>query len=186
MKHLAFALLALVTSLSAQEIKLSVFDRLKEKCSDMTDLHLNKNLIDLARGFLSGNKDGDAAKLKTVVDGLNGIVVKSCSFDKEGMYTDADVKQLISELSGSGWNLIISSTENHGKDVARIWVKAGGNGEIGGLRILSAEHKELSVIVIDGTVRPEDLHLLEGLGVPEISPHKDQTLPPGKKRTDQE
>jgi hypothetical protein len=186
MRYLAFALLALVPSLSAQEIKLSVFDRLKDKCSDMTDVHLNKNLIDLAKGFLSGNNDTDIAKLKTVVDGLNGIVVKSCEFDKDGMYTDADVKQLISELSGPGWNLIISSTENHGKDISRIWVKAGGNGEIGGLHILSAEQKELSVVVIDGTIRPEDLHLLEGLGVPEINLRKDQPQPPAKKKSDQE
>ena len=174
MRYLAYALAAFAPVLSAQELKLSVFDRLKDKCTDMTDINLPKNLIDVARSFVPDDKDGDAAKLKRVADGINNITVKSCEFDKEGIYTDADVKQLISELTGPGWNLIISSTENHGKDVARIWIKPGGNGEVGGLRILSAESKELAVVVITGRVRPEDIKDLGALGVPNILNNHDK------------
>ncbi|HEY3840366.1 MAG TPA: DUF4252 domain-containing protein [Bryobacteraceae bacterium] len=168
MRYLAYALLAVAPVVSAQELKLSVFDRLKDRCTDMTDINLPKNLIDVAKSFLPVDTPGDAARFKRLADGLSGVMVKSCEFDKEGAYTDADVKQLISELAGPGWNLIISSTENHGRDVSRIWIKAGGNGEVGGLRILSAEAKELAVVAITGRVRPEDIKDLGALGVPNI------------------
>lgn len=161
MAVLAFAPLGI-----AQELRLPVFDKLKEKASDVTNLTLNKNLLQLGVGFLGNDKD--AAKIKKLVEGLNGIFVKSLEFDKEGAYTKADLQQLLSEVGGPGWNLIISSDENHGQEISRIWIKTSGNGEVGGMRILSAEAKELTVVDISGRVRLEDLKDLEGLGVPDI------------------
>ena len=123
-RYVAMAVLAFAPLGIAQELRLPVFDKLKEKASDVTNLTLNKNLLQLGVGFLGNDKD--AAKIKKLVEGLNGIFVKSLEFDKEGAYTKADLQQLLSEVGGPGWNLIISSDENHGQEISRIWIKTSG------------------------------------------------------------
>jgi Domain of unknown function (DUF4252) len=178
-RYLALAVLVLAPSAGAQTLKLTVFDKLKVKASEVTDMNLNKDMLGLGASFLGGDKDTD--KIKKLASGLNSIQIRSLEFDKAGEYTDADVKQLISELAGPGWNLVIHSTENHGRDTARVWIKASGNGELGGLRILSAEEKELAVIEITGKVRLEDLKDLGALGVPDINLGNENTGKPAKK-----
>ena len=159
-KYLALIVFALAPLACAQGLKLTVFDRLKDKATEVVDLNLPKNLIDIGTGFLGV----DADKLKKMA--LNSILIRSLEFDKEGVYTNADVQSLISELAGPGWNLVIKVD---GKEKSRIWIKSSENGELGGLRILSAESNELSVIEIVGKVRPEDLKDLGSLGIPGIN-----------------
>ncbi len=60
-------------------------------------------------------------------------------------------------------------------------MKSAGGGEIGGLRIISAEPKELSVIEITGKVSLEDLKDLGGLGVPNLKFGSEHTAPATKK-----
>lgn len=178
MKRLvALAALALAPLACGQELKLTVFDRLKPKASDVVNLTLNKNLLDFAASFLGGDK-GDGEKLKKLVVGLNGIFVHSLEFDKEGSYTDADVKQIMAEMSGAGWDLAVSADDKKSHEISRIWIKAGGH-ELGGMRIMSAEAKELSVIEIIGKIRLEDLKDLGGLGIPNIA--SEHTGAPPKK-----
>src|SRR5579872_6449815 len=129
-RYLALGVLALAPLAYAQELNLTVFDRLKDKAKEVVDLNLPKNLIDIGSVIL----DGDAKKLTA---GMNRIVVKSLEFDKEGVYADADVKQLTTELGSPGWDLVIRVDEK--KEKSRIWIKSASNGDVGGLRILSAE-----------------------------------------------
>jgi hypothetical protein len=174
----AFSMLAIVPIVCAQELKLSAFDRLKPLASNVVDLNLSKDLLGLATGFLGGEK-GDGARIKKLAEGLNNVVIRSFEFDKEGVYSDADVKQLIAEMSSAGWKLVVSAYDKKERETSRIWLKATGNGELGGMRILSAEPKELSVIEITGKIRLEDLKDLGGLGIPDIP--TDHTGQPSKK-----
>ena len=165
---LALGILSLSSIACAQNLKLSVFDRLKEKASDASDVTLNKDLLKLAGSFLGS---GDGSRIKKLADGLSNIMVRSLEFDKKNMYTSADVDALIAEMGAPGWTLIIKADERNGSDheVSRIWVKSSENGELGGLRIMSAEARELSVIEIVGKVRLEDLKDLKGLGLPDVN-----------------
>jgi hypothetical protein len=163
-RYLLLATLAIAPLACAQGLKLAVFDRLRDKATDKTEIELPKALIRAAGGFLGD--DADSAKAKKLVEGLESVLVKSLEFDKPGVYTNADVQQLISELATPGWSQIVNVSENGGKDVSRIWVKIVGDGEIAGLRILAAEGEELSVVEIVGKVRLQDLAGLEFLGLP--------------------
>lgn len=164
---IAFAALAIAPLACGQELKLTVMDKLKPLASNVVDLNLGKDLLGLGGGFLPDDK-GDGAKVKKLVQGLNNVVIRSFEFAKEGAYSDADVQQLISEMNAPGWKLVVSADEKHdtGREISRIWTKASGEGELGGLRILSAEPKELSVIEITGRVSLKDLGDLGGLGLP--------------------
>jgi hypothetical protein len=167
-RFVAVAVLAVAPMACAQELKLSVFDRLKPQASNVVDLNLSKDLLGLAGGVLSN--DGDNAKVKKLAEGLNNVVIRSLEFGKEGAYTDADVSQIISEMNIPGWKLVVSVDEKHekGREISRIWTKATGNGEMGGLRIMSAEPKELTVVEITGRISLKDLGDLKGLGIPNI------------------
>ena len=169
-KYLALAALVAAPLACAQGLKLSVLDKLKEKASSVTDLNLNKDMLGLGASFLGNDKGSDAAKVKKLSEGLSGILIRSLEFEKEGAYTPADVQSLIAEMGSTGWNLVVSSDEKHGnsREVSRIWVKTAGSGELGGVRIMSAESKELSVIEISGKIRLEDLKDLGGLGIPNL------------------
>jgi hypothetical protein len=169
-RYVALAVLALASAASAQTLKLSVFDRLKDRASDSTDLNLSKDLIGMAGGFIRGENSGDAGKIKKLLEGLNSILIKSLEFDKAGAVNDTDIRELVGELGSAGWNLIVSAEEKHGKEreISRIWTKSGADGAITGFRILSAEPKELSVIEIVGKIRLEDLKELGGLGIPDL------------------
>ena len=177
-KLVAFAALALAP-LACAQLKLTVFDKLKAKASDVVNINLNKDLLGLGAGFLGSDK-GDGAKIKKLAEGLNSILIHSLEFDKEGAYSDADVKQIVSEMGGPGWNLVVSADENKGREISRIWIKASGNGELGGLRIMSAESKELSIIEIIGKIRLEDLKDLGALGIPNIA--SEHTGKPAEKK----
>jgi hypothetical protein len=167
-RFVAVAAMVVAPLACAQELKLTVFDKLKPQASNIVDLNLSKDLLGLGAGFL-GN-DGDDAKVKKLTEGLNNIFIRSLEFEKEGVYSDADVKQIISEMTAPGWKLVISADEKHGSghETSRIWIKATGNGELGGLRIMSAEPKELSAIEITGRVSLKDLGALGDLGIPGI------------------
>ena len=158
-RYLALGVLALAPVAYAQELKLTVFDRLKDKAKEVVDMNMPEDLINTGRAFLPDD-------VKKATSGMRSLVIKSLEFDKEGVYTDADVKQLTGELGAPGWKLIISTDEKNEK--ARIWMKATGNGELGGMRILSAEARELTVVVIEGKIQPEDLNKLGALGLPHI------------------
>ena len=177
-RYLAVAALAVAPLVCAQVLKLDVLERLKARASNATDVNLNKDLLTLGAGVLGGDKDnGD--KIKKLAAGLDSVLVRSLEFDKEGAYSDADVKQLASELSGPGWNLIVSADEK--KEKSRIWIKSGGAGDIGGVRVLSAEQKELTVVEIVGKIHLEDLKDLKALGIPNLNIGSEHTGKPAKK-----
>jgi hypothetical protein len=162
-KCVVLAALAL-TPLACGQLKLSVFDKLKAQASDSVNLNLGKDLLTLGSGLLGDGK-GDAAKVKKLAEGLSSILIQSLEFEKEGVYSSADVQQIISEMSGPGWTLVLSADEKKEHEISRIWIKSSSSGELGGLRIMSAEPKELSVIEIIGKVSLKDLGDLGGLGL---------------------
>lgn len=179
MRILVGALL-LTTFAFGQELHMPVFNRLKSQASNVVDLNLSKDLLGLGAGFLGRDKDGE--KVKKVVSGLNNIVIHSLEFDKEGVYNDADVADLIRELGAPDWKLVVSAEEKKNHEASRIWIKSAANGALGGMRILTAERKELTVVEITGRISPEDLKDLGGLNIPGLAgEHEGQ----GQKKNDE-
>jgi hypothetical protein len=126
---------------------------------------MDKSVIDFALSWLP-KKDPQTAKIRDVVQGLTGIYVRSFEFEKEGEYQMSMVDDLRKQLIGPGWSKIV---ETRGKD-ENVDVSLHLEGDkILGITVISAEPKELTVVSINGTIRPEQLSDLEGFGVPHIS-----------------
>jgi hypothetical protein len=147
-------------------------EKLASKASEVVDVSLDSQMLRLAGRFLSNN-DPDEAKVKSVVTGLKGIYVKSFEFEKEGEYAPSDLDEIRHQLRGPGWSRMVGVISKHGGDNAEIFMKLD-NDHIGGLVILCAEPKELTVVNIVGNISLDDLSALGGhFGVPDIDVSKE-------------
>ena len=159
--------------LGAQEIKIPAsLDRLAAKASEVVDVTLDANLLQLASRFLS-DKDPDDVQVKKLIGGLKGIYVRSFEFEKPGEYQDSDVEPVRAQLHTPAWSRIVGVRSQKSGENAEVYVKTG-NGKIGGLAILVTDPKELTIVSIEGSIDPDQLNELGGhFGIPKVDTRKE-------------
>ncbi len=159
--------------LGAQELKLPAsLDRLAAKASEVVDVTMDANLLQLASRFLS-DKDADDAKVKKLVGGLKGIYVRSFEFEKAGAYQDSDVEPVRAQLRSPAWSRIVGVRSMKSGENSEVYLKTENN-KIGGLAILVTEPKELTIVSIEGTIDPDQLSELGGhFGIPKVDTRKE-------------
>jgi hypothetical protein len=167
MKTILVALIAIL-SLAAQEIKLPAnLEKLSDKASNVVDVNLDASMLQLASKFLS-DKDPDEAKVKKLVGGLKSIWVKSLEFDGHNQYDPKDLEELRAQWKGPGWTRVVGVRSKSDGGNADIYLKSDGN-QITGIAILVADPNELTIVSVNGTIRPEDVQDLPGhFGIPKV------------------
>jgi hypothetical protein len=111
-------------------------------------------------------KSDDEAATRRLIEGLDGIYVREYEFDKEGEYSPDDIEKLRKTFATPEWSPIIHEHERRSGETSDVMVKLV-NGESRGMFILAAEPKELTIVLILGPIRIEDLgklHSISGLG----------------------
>lgn len=163
-----FIALLAVVPLTAQEIKMPAgLDKLADKASDVVDVTLDGALLQLASRFLS-EKDPDEAHVKRIVSGLKGVYVKSFEFDERDQYNQSDVEEIRAQLKAPGWARVVTSRSKRNGENSEIYIKTDA-GQVAGLVIIVAEPKELTIVNLVGSIRPEDVRDLGGhMGIPKI------------------
>ncbi len=136
--------------------------QLAAKANDVTEVTLGKNMLDFAAKFMKGN-DADEAQVKKLIQGLKGIYVREYTFDKEGDYSVEQLQQLRAYFETAEWSPIVRERERKTGETTDVLMKVV-NGETQGMFILSAEPKELTIVLILGPIRMEDLSELRGIG----------------------
>lgn len=166
-----------VLPVAAQEVKLPAsLNKLAEKASEVVDVTLDGQMLKLASKFLSKD-DPDEAKVKNLVNGLKGIYVKSFEFEKEGEYSPADVEAIRTQLRGPGWSRMVAVVSKKDGENADIYMKLDGD-RVGGLVILAAEPKELTVVNIVGNIDIDQLSELGGhFGIPDVEVQREKKKP---------
>ncbi len=148
---------------SAQQIDLRGLDKLAARATAKTEVTLDPATLKFASAFM-GDGDKDESAAKKVIAGLKGIYVRSYEFERAGMYDPKDLQPLRDQIRGSQWSSIVSVREKD--EQVDIWVYRTGD-TTGGMVIVSAEPKEVTVVNIVGPIRPEDLSTLGGqFGIP--------------------
>ena len=132
---------------------------LAARASHVTEVTLGKNMLAFAAKFMDG-KDKDQEAVRQLIQGLDGIYVRSYEFDKEGQYSMDDLDKLRQSFATGEWSPIVHTRERG--EVTDILVKLV-NGEPHGMFILSAERRELSIVLILGPIRLDQLSQLNGL-----------------------
>lgn len=159
---LAMPALAQTSSTSPLPLPPAAEKELAAKASNVTEVTLDKNMLGFAARFMKG-KDSDDAATQQLIQGLEGIYVRDYEFDKEGDYSMDDVEKLRQYFETAQWTPIVRSHEKKSGETADVMVKMV-NGESRGMFILSAEPKELSIVLILGPIRMDQLGALGGLG----------------------
>src|SRR3954447_5866732 len=140
----------------------AVEKELAARASNVTEVTLGKNMLGFAAKFMNG-KDENEAATRHLIEGLDGIYVRNYEFDKEGQYSMEEIQKLRSFFETSEWTPIVHSRERNTGETTDVLLKMV-NGETRGMFVLSAEPRELSIVLILGPVRMEDLGKLRGIG----------------------
>ena len=135
---------------------------LAAKASNVTEVTLGKNMLAFAAKFMT-RKDSDEAATRQLIQNLQGIYVRSYEFEKEGEYTPEQVEALRKYFETSEWSSIVRERERKSGESTDVMVKLVNN-ETQGMFILTAEPKELTIVLILGPIRVEDLGRLKGIG----------------------
>ena len=160
------ALLALPVRAQTQTSPLplppAVEKELAARASNVTEVTLGKNMLGFAAKFMNG-KDQDEAATRRLIENLEGIYVRDYEFEKEGEYSMEDIQKLRAYFETSEWTPVVHARERKSGETTDVLLKIV-NGETRGMFVLSAEPKELAIVLILGPVRMEDLGKLGGLG----------------------
>ncbi len=177
----AAAGVALAQTAAPPALDMSVLDKLESKAKKINKVTLDQKMLKLAGGFFSDD-DQDQQAAKQIIAGLRSIVVRNFEFKEKGQYSEADLAPIRAQLAKPGWSQIVESKEEN--EHSEVWVN-NNDGKLGGIAVIDAEPEELSVVFIDGTIRPEDLRKLSGkLGLPRMGDSDDEHPGPSKKRDD--
>jgi hypothetical protein len=122
-------------------------------------------MLQLASKFLSG-KTEDEAQVRKLISGLKSILVRSFEYDKPGQYSAGEVDSVRAQFRGPGWSRIVGVDSKKEGENAEVFVK-NENGTVGGMGVIVAEAKELTIVAIVGTIDPSQLSDLGGtFGIP--------------------
>jgi len=158
----AALLAAVLVPLTAQEIKMPPgLDKLAAKAEESVDITLDSSMLRMAARFLS-DKDADEARARKAISGLQSITVHSFQFANDGQYDPADVAAIRSQLQAPPWSRMLGvKSRSTGEDVD-IYFKVDAGGQLGGVFLLCAAPRELTLVSLVGTIDPEHLADLGG------------------------
>lgn len=165
------------------------WSKLAAKAKETVEVNLDQNLLRVGGAFLSA-REPDQAAAKELVRDLKGVFVRVFEFDKPNEYTTQDVESIRSQFVKSGWQKVVGVREGGGRESTSVYMQTAGD-VIKGIFVLVAEPRELTVVSIDGSIRPEQLQDLGGkFGIPKmpglVPPHKPNPAPKPEKKDEDE
>jgi hypothetical protein len=163
MKIAGFLLaLALAAPAWAQTPKLPAnLEKLAQKAKESAEVTLDGSLLKLAARFLS-DKDADEAGAKKALNGIDAIYVRSFTFDHDAAYDEADLNELRATYRGPDWSRIVGVRSQTSGDNADVFFKVSASGQLGGIAVIAADPRELTVVSITGNIDPAQLLDLGG------------------------
>jgi hypothetical protein len=164
-KVIAFSLFVLIAApVAAQRINID-FPGLEERAAEVVDVTLDAQMLRVAAKFLSARK-ADEREIREIVSRLDGIYVRSYSFDREGEYDRGIVERVRKQL-GSNWKKVVNVRSRDRENVEVFFDTRGET--IAGLVVIAAEPRELTVVNIVGPIDVERLTELGGqFGIPKL------------------
>jgi uncharacterized protein DUF4252 len=154
---------AAIPAFAQQNFDFKLLDKMGANAKESTNITLDGNTLKMAGSLLGDGNDS----AKSVVKNLKGVYIRSFEFDKPGQYDPADLAPLRAYLNTPQWSKIVD-VKDSGED-SQIYLQAATGNQLGGLVIISAEPKEVTVVFISGSLNLSDIGKLSGtLGIPDI------------------
>jgi hypothetical protein len=164
-----FALLApaLAWAGPSPRLVLPEFSALAQKATESVTITLDAALLAMAGRFMNGNDPQDAAT-RDILKGLQGIYIRSYTFDKDAAYQQADIDAVRNQLSAPGWNRLVETRSRKSQANVDIYIMVANN-QATGLALIASEPRQFTIVNIIGAIDLDKLHKLEGqFGVPKL------------------
>jgi Domain of unknown function (DUF4252) len=155
------ALPAIAQNPSPLPIPAAVEKELSARASDVTEVTLGKNMLAFAAKFMH-DKDEDEDGVRHLIENLDGIYVREYQFDKENQYSPDEVEELRKSFESPEWTAIIRERSRKSGETTDVLMKTV-NGESKGMFVLSAQPRELTIVLILGPIHPDELGKLGGI-----------------------
>jgi hypothetical protein len=152
------------------------FATLGPTATDSVAITLDAPLLAFAARFLDSGKP-DERDVKEMIGNLQGIYVKSYSFDKSFAYPAADIDAVRKQLALPGWQQIVQTRSARQQTAVDIYICLLQQKPIG-LAVIATEPRQFTIVNIVGAIDLDKLHKLEGrFGVPKL-PAAEGAVPP--------
>lgn len=143
------------------------FSQLADKASNSVTITLDAALLAMAAKFLDGNDPEDAAA-REAIKGLQGIYIRSYTFDQDFVYSAADIDSVVKQLSGPGWTRLVQTRSRKEHANVDIYIMMLDN-RANGLALIASEPREFTIVNIVGSIDLDKLHKLQGhFGMPRL------------------
>ncbi len=163
----ALTLLPALSLAANPRLVLPDFTALAGKASDSVTITLDAPMLSLAARFLDSS-DPDQAAAEEAIKGLQGIVVRSYTFDQDAAYKPSDLDGVRSQLAAPGWSRLVETRSQKDHANVEIYLMTDANKAVG-LAVIASEPRQLTIVNIIGSIDLEKLHKLEGrFGVPKL------------------
>ena len=136
-------------------------ERLAQRAKESAEVTLDGSLLKLAARFLSDSDSGEAGAKKALA-GIDAIYVRNFKFDRDAAYDEADLNQLRGTYRAPEWSRIVGVRSINSGDNADVFLKVSANGQLGGIAVISADPRELTIVSITGNIDPSQLIRLGG------------------------
>ena len=164
---LALALLPAPSWAANPRLVLPDFTALAGKASDSVTITLDAPMLSLAARFLDSS-DPDQAAAEDAIKGLQGIVVRSYTFDQDAAYKPSDLDGVRSQLAAPGWSRLVETRSQKDHANVEIYLMTDANKAVG-LAVIASEPRQLTIVNIIGSIDLQKLHKIEGrFGVPKL------------------
>jgi hypothetical protein len=162
--------LSAALTINAQDPRLQ-FERLnglETRASDVVEVNIVGQLLDLAKRVTIKANDKDAQKVGQAISGLKGIYVRVYNFANENEYNMSDVDAIRSQLSAPGWEKLANVRSKKNNQKIDVYTMFTGD-LMSGVAIVVSESKSIALVNIIGPIDIELLTELSGkLNIPKI------------------
>jgi hypothetical protein len=152
------AALVMTTALPAQKLDLKL-DHLIPLAKEHVVIDMDGAQIKAALAAMPKDaKEGKLGKgIPAQAAGIEVLQVRTFEFENEGAYKPSDLEDIRRQMGGTGWSKIVSVRETKESVDVFLMLK---DGEAGGIAVLAAEPKELTVVHILGKLNVKDLQAM--------------------------
>lgn len=162
-------------------LTLPEFSALAHKATESVTITLDQSLLAMAARFLDANDPQDAAT-KEILKGLQGIYVRSYTFDEDSAYRQTDIDAVRNQLTAPGWSRLVETKSRKSRANVDIYIMVANDQAIG-LALIASEPRQFTIVNIVGAIDLEKLHKLEGqFGVPKLDMDESKAPPSNSKK----
>lgn len=154
---------------AAQGINLSSLDKLAKMAREINEVSLDGDNLSTASRFLYGD-DPDIKEAKKIIEGIKGIWVRNYTFKGKNTYGAGDLDPVRKQFQHDGWSKAMESRSHNddGQENIQVFLRTE-NQQTSGLAVIAEQPRELTVVVITGSIDLERLGKLSGnLGIPNL------------------